>query len=182
VKKRVKQLSASKLDLAGVIRESIVDGPGFRFVVFCQGCPHDCPGCHNMSTHEFHCGKQTDIGKILDAVDEDPLLQGVTFSGGEPFCQAEALADLAQGIKAKERPLDIVTFTGYTYEELLKMSAADANVGRLMGLCDLIIDGRYVEAQRDLSLKFRGSRNQRIIDMQATRREGKIVLAEEYMS
>lgn len=172
-------MAVNTLNLAGIAKESIVDGPGFRFVVFCQGCPHGCPGCHNQNTHSFEGGKQTKITKILKAVDENPILQGVTFSGGEPFCQPEGLTSLAEGIK--ERKLDLAIFSGYTFEELTEKAKEDIWVQKLMEACDLLIDGRFQQAQRDLSLKFRGSRNQRIINMKATRRQGKIVLAEEYM-
>ena len=102
--------------IAGIVRESIVDGPGLRFAVFCQGCPHGCPGCHNQETHDFNGGYDCDISKIVDAVDKDPLLDGVTFSGGEPFCQPGAFSALAEEIK--KRGLNIMAYSGYTYEEL----------------------------------------------------------------
>ncbi len=98
------------LRLAGVARESIVDGPGIRFTVFCQGCPHHCPGCHNESTHDFEGGTVTNISDILKVIDENPLLSGVTFSGGEPFCQPEGFCDLA--LEVKSRGLHIVTYSG----------------------------------------------------------------------
>ena len=172
-------MSTDTLSLAGVIRESIVDGPGFRFVVFCQGCPHDCPGCHNPATHSFEGGKETKIAKILEEVDKNPILQGVTFSGGEPFCQAEGLVSLAEGVK--KRGLNLTIFTGYTWEELQEKAVCDVEVERLLKACDLLIDGKFVENEKDLTLKFRGSKNQRIIDMQATRLENKPILVQEYM-
>ena len=154
------------LRLAGVIRESIVDGPGFRFAIFCQGCPHHCPECHNPETWDFEGGKDTSFEKILEAIDKNPLLAGVTFSGGEPFCQAAAFSALADEIK--KRNLDIVTFTGYTYEELKVMAEKDPAVGELLEKTDLLIDGPFIKEEKDLTLQFRGSRNQRIIDMKAT--------------
>ena len=154
------------LRLAGVIRESIVDGPGFRFAIFCQGCPHHCPECHNPDTWDFEGGKDTSFERILEAIDKNPLLAGVTFSGGEPFCQAEGFAELA--IEIKKRNLDIVTFTGYTLEELREMAKTDENVKKLLDRTDILIDGPYLKEERDLTLQFRGSRNQRIIDMNAT--------------
>ena len=156
----------TSLRLAGVIRESIVDGPGFRFAIFCQGCPHHCPECHNPNTWDFEGGKDTSFEKILNAIDENPLLAGVTFSGGEPFCQAEGFAALADEIH--KRNLDIVTFTGYTLEELREMAKTDSAVEDLLNKTDLLIDGPYIKEERDLTLQFRGSRNQRIIDMKAT--------------
>lgn len=163
----------STIRLAGIIRESIVDGPGIRFTVFCQGCPHRCPGCHNESTHDFEGGSDYSIEKLLREIDKNPLLAGVTFSGGEPFCQAEGFLTLAKAIK--RRKLNIVAFSGYTYEELLTLGEKRPEVLELLNYVDLLIDGRYEEAERDLSLAFRGSRNQRIIDLNKTREAGKII-------
>ena len=167
----------TSLRIAGIMRESIVDGPGIRFAIFCQGCPHDCPGCHNPETHDFGGGTEVGIEKILAAIDEDPILKGVTFSGGEPTCQAEGFAALGRAIK--ERGLDITMFSGYTYEQLLERAKNEPALQELLDLTDLLIDGPYVKAQRDLTLQFRGSRNQRLIDMKATRQEGKVVLWEQ---
>lgn len=163
--------------LAGVVRESIVDGPGLRFTVFCQGCPHGCPGCHNPATHQFQGGYDCEISKIVDAVDANPLLDGVTFSGGEPFCQPEAFDNLATELK--KRNLNIVAYTGYTYEELTAMKSEAVN--SLLEKVDLLIDGKYVEKERDLTLLFRGSRNQRVIDMNKTRETGAMALSEKYL-
>ena len=167
------------LDLAGIVRESIVDGPGIRFVVFCQGCPHNCEGCHNPATHEFGAGKETSVERILEEFDKDPLLDGVTLSGGEPFCQPVPMAAIARGVK--ERGKNVFAFTGFTYEELVKKAQSGDGTQELLDLCDYIVDGRFVLKERDLSLRFRGSRNQRILDMQKTREAGEPVLAEEYM-
>lgn len=165
--------------LAGVVRESIVDGPGLRFTVFCQGCPHGCEGCHNPATHDFEGGYDCEISKIIAAVDENPLLDGVTFSGGEPMCQPEAFTALAAELK--KRNLNIMVYTGYTYEELLKLAETRPAVGKLLELTDYLVDGRFILAERDLTLPFRGSTNQRILDMERTRAEGKPVLAEKYL-
>ena len=165
--------------LAGVVRESIVDGPGLRFTVFCQGCPHGCEGCHNPATHDFEGGYDCEISKIIAAVDENPLWDGVTFSGGEPMCQPEAFAALAEELK--KRKLNIMVYTGYTYEELLKLAETRPAVGKLLELTDYLVDGRFILAERDLTLPFRGSANQRILDMERTRAEGTPVLAEKYL-
>lgn len=162
--------------IAGVVRESIVDGPGLRFTVFCQGCPHHCEGCHNMATHDFSGGYDCEISRILEAIDENPLLDGVTFSGGEPMCQPEAFYNLA--VQVKERGLNIVTYTGFTYEELITMGESNIGVKKLMDLTDILVDGRFVLEERDLTLPFRGSANQRLIDMNLTRELGKLTLAE----
>ncbi len=182
------------LDLSGIEAESIVDGPGIRFAVFCQGCPHDCPGCHNPSTHSFGTGTRVLVSRLLQEIDKDPILKGVTFSGGEPFCQASAFAELGRGVK--ERDLDLVIFTGYRYEELLGLAGYDLygkkvdaaaegttwagpeDIKALLDMCDILVDGRFILAERDLTLKFRGSANQRLIDMNETRKQGKVVLYE----
>lgn len=168
--------SKNTIRIAGVVRESIVDGPGLRFTVFCQGCPHHCEGCHNMATHDFSGGYDCEISRILEAIDENPLLDGVTFSGGEPMCQPEAFYNLA--VQVKERGLNIVTYTGFTYEELITMGESNIGVKKLMDLTDILVDGRFVLEERDLTLPFRGSANQRLIDMNLTRERGKLTLAE----
>lgn len=149
------------LRIAGVEEESIVDGPGFRYVIFTQGCPHHCPGCQNPQTHPFDGGHTMDIGELFAAICEDPLLKGVTFSGGEPFCQPAPLAELARRVHACG--LDVTVFTGYTWEQLL--AGRDPAVRELLGQTDLLVDGPYLEGQRDLTLLFRGSANQRLIDV-----------------
>ena len=156
---------ASDLRISGVEPESIVDGPGFRYVIFTQGCPHHCPGCHNPQTHDFAGGKLADIPAILAEVQSDPLLQGVTFSGGEPFCQPAPLCAIARAVKGMGK--DLVVYSGYTLEQLLEWGKEDPAVLELLRLCDTLIDGPYIEAQRDLTLRYRGSANQRVIDLRA---------------
>ena len=153
------------LRLSGIVRESIVDGRGLRFVVFCQGCPHHCPGCHNPQTHDFSGGKIVSLDRITAEISKNSLLRGVTFSGGEPFCQAGAFAELARRIKRLPGHLDITVYTGYTYEQLLEMADARPEVLELLREADFLVDGPYLEAQRDLTLQFRGSRNQRLIHL-----------------
>ena len=165
---------ADSIRLAGIVRESIVDGPGIRFTVFCQGCPHACEGCHNPETHDFAGGKDISIERLLEEIDKDKLLAGVTFSGGEPFCQAEAFACLGRGVK--ERGLNITVFSGYTLEELQDMAVQRADVRELLELTDILIDGPYFNELRDLTLQFRGSSNQRVIDMNETRKTGELAI------
>ncbi|MCI8609193.1 MAG: anaerobic ribonucleoside-triphosphate reductase activating protein [Firmicutes bacterium] len=167
--------------IAGVVRESIVDGPGLRFVVFCQGCPHNCLECHNPKTHDFKGGYDCDIEKIISAVEANPLLDGVTFSGGEPMCQPEAFTILAHKLKEANPTLNMVVYTGYTYEELVDMAEMQPAIKELFETIDFLIDGRFIKSQRDLTLQFRGSKNQRIIDMKKTIEQGKVILAEKYM-
>ena len=151
------------LRIAGIVRESIVDGPGIRFVVFAQGCPHRCKGCHNESTHDFEGGYDCSIEKILTEIDKNPLLAGVTFSGGEPFCQASAFYDL--GIEIKKRGLDIVAYSGYTFERLKDMAVTNADISHLLEIIDYLVDGPFFLEEKDLTLEFRGSRNQRFLRM-----------------
>ena len=162
-----------ELRLAGVIRESIVDGPGMRMTIFTQGCPHNCEGCHNPQTHSFDGGYISHPENILKAIDADPILKGVTFSGGEPFMQAEALAMLAEEIH--KRGLKVLSYTGFTYEELLQSFEKHPDREKLLRQCDYLIDGRFVLALRSLDLKFRGSSNQRIIDVKKSLESGKVV-------
>ena len=159
--------------LAGVIRESIVDGPGIRFVVFAQGCPHGCPGCHNPQTHDFNGGYPCTIDKILKAIDENPLLRGVTFSGGDPVCQPAGFWALAKEVK--KRCLDIVMYSGYTFEELCEMASHNEDLDGLLHQVDYLIDGHYEENLRDLTLPFRGSSNQRMIDLKPSLAEKNVV-------
>ncbi|MBR6529080.1 MAG: anaerobic ribonucleoside-triphosphate reductase activating protein [Firmicutes bacterium] len=169
--------NCNTIRIAGVVRESIVDGPGFRFAVFCQGCPHGCPGCHNPATHDFEGGYDCELEKIIAAVDANPLLDGVTFSGGEPFCQPKAFYEL--GVELKKRNLNLMAYSGYTYEELIALN--DEWVNKLLSILDLLVDGRYVQEERDLTLLFRGSKNQRVIDMNLTRDKKEVILAEKYI-
>ena len=163
---------ADSLRLAGIVRESIVDGPGIRFTIFCQGCPHACDGCHNPETHDFAGGKDVSIERLLEEIDKDPLLAGVTFSGGEPFCQPEGFVEL--GKRIKERGLNITSFSGYTLEELMSLGIQNAAIAELLELTDILIDGPFQKELKDLTLQFRGSKNQRVIDMNETRKRGEV--------
>lgn len=164
------------VNVAGIVRESIVDGPGFRFVIFCQGCPHGCKACHNPDTHAFKENKLIGVDELFEIIMKPRLGKGVTFSGGEPFCQSAPFAKLGEKLKAEG--IDILIFTGYEYEELIKMAKYNESIMRLIKTADYIVDGRYKEELRDLSLKFRGSSNQRIIDVKKTLEACKIVEAE----
>lgn len=164
------------LRLAGVVGESIVDGPGIRFVIFTQGCPHACPGCQNPQTHDFAGGSDVSLDDLLGQILANPFVKGVTFSGGEPFCQAAGLLPLARELKARGRHL--MAYTGYTFEELLALD--DPAVRPLLAEIDLLVDGRFVEAEKSLELKFRGSANQRVLDVPASLAANTPVWAEQY--
>ena len=170
----IRQLSVpgGRLRIAGTVNDSIVDGEGYRYSIFTQGCPHECPGCHNPQTHDFQGGREVEPDKILRAVLANPLLEGVTFSGGEPFCQAAVLSGLAA--QFHENGLNIWCYSGYTYEQLT--GCRQQAVRHLLQQVDVLVDGPYVEAQRDLTLSFRGSCNQRLIDVPASLKCGSVVL------
>ena len=150
-----------KLRINGLVEESIVDGPGMRFVVFTQGCPHRCDGCHNPDTHPSEGGYVVDTEEILALFLNNPLLHGMTFSGGEPFMQPDALCFLAEQIKASGKSL--VIYTGYVCETLTRWARQVRSVERLLELVDVLVDGPYVEKLRDLELPHRGSSNQRLL-------------------
>ena len=169
------QKNNGTIRLAGVVRESLVDGPGIRFTVFVQGCPHHCPGCHNPQTHDPAGGYDCAPQRLLEELDRDPLVRGVTLSGGEPMEQAEALLPFAREVRARGR--DLVIFSGYTFEQLLEMGTRRPAVRELLSLAFLLIDGRFVLAERDLTLRFRGSRNQRLLDPAASLAAGRAIEA-----
>ena len=158
------------LELAGIAGDSIVDGPGIRTTLFAQGCPHHCPGCHNPETWAFGCGTKMDPEDILSIVKQNPLCRGVTFSGGEPFAQAEEFAKL--GKLLKEAGYEVASYSGYTFEQLL---GGTEEQRELLGTIDVLIDGPFIRSERSLELNFRGSRNQRILNVPASLKAGRAV-------
>lgn len=161
--------------LAGICEDSIVDGPGFRCTIFVQGCPHNCEGCHNPQTHDFFGGYVTSTDEILKSIEENPLLDGVTFSGGEPFCQAKQLAYLGNQIKSLNLNLDIIVYTGFTFEYLLKNANQDNGYLELLKVADMLVDGKFEIDKQSYDLVFRGSSNQRFIDCQKSLKSKKVV-------
>ncbi|HHV72702.1 MAG TPA: anaerobic ribonucleoside-triphosphate reductase activating protein [Clostridia bacterium] len=161
-----------KLQLAGIIEESVVDGPGVRFVLFSQGCKHHCPGCHNPHTHPFVGGSFWTIPQLIERITSNPLIQGVTFSGGDPFEQAEGFYLL--GLELKKLGYSIVTYTGYRIEEIFQLGKTNPYFTELLNVTDILIDGRFELAKKDLSLPYRGSKNQRIIDVARTIKLGRV--------
>ncbi|MBE5769410.1 MAG: anaerobic ribonucleoside-triphosphate reductase activating protein [Clostridiales bacterium] len=160
-----------EIRIFGTMDDSIVDGPGYRYAVFTQGCPHHCPGCHNPESHDFSGGRMVDTQTIIDQFSCNPLLDGVTLSGGEPFCQPEACLVLAKAAHAQG--LNVWAYTGYTLEKLL--NEADPARMALLEAVDVLVDGPFLLAERSLALQFCGSRNQRLIDVKATLKKGEIV-------
>lgn len=157
-----------ELRIASLIDDSIVDGSGLRYAIYVQGCPHRCPGCHNPQTHDFAGGQVMDTAEIWTEIRENPLLSGITFSGGEPFSQPKPLLELAK--KAHDEGLSVWAYSGWTFEELL--SQGDENRKALLRETDVLVDGAFQQDQRSLELSFRGSKNQRLIDVQTSLKEG----------
>lgn len=147
--------------ISGTIQDSIVDGPGLRFVIFTQGCPHHCPGCHNPETHDPDGGKEMSQDELIKLMSSNPLTDGLTLSGGEPFMQASELIPVAKA--AREKGFNIWAWSGWTIDELLA-SGDEAKI-ELLKLCDVLVDGRFVLAKRSLALEWRGSSNQRVLDV-----------------
>jgi anaerobic ribonucleoside-triphosphate reductase activating protein len=158
----------------GVVTDSIVDGPGYRTAIFAQGCPHHCPGCHNPESHDPEGGTEWTLDALEAKFTGNPLLDGITLSGGEPFSQPAACAELAR--RAHEKGLNVWTFSGYLYEKLLEMAAEEEAVADLLACTDVLVDGPFLLKERSLELLYKGSRNQRIIDLNKARAEGGIVL------
>ena len=162
--------------ISGIVAESIVDGPGFRYTLFVQGCPHNCLGCHNPQTHNFYGGYDKDTDEIMAEILENPLLDGVTFSGGEPMCHAKTLAVLAEEI---HKPgLDVISYTGYTIEYLMEHANDCNGYMDLLNEIDYLIDGPFIMALKSYECRFRGSTNQRIIDVKRTLSEGEVIEAD----
>ncbi|MCC0650563.1 anaerobic ribonucleoside-triphosphate reductase activating protein [Clostridioides sp. ZZV15-6598] len=163
-----------------ISHDSIVDGPGLRMVLWTQGCVHNCKGCHNPQTHNLCGGFYMDTKEIINEIKSLKLQKGITLSGGEPFLQPEPLEEIAK--EAKKNGLDVWSYTGFTFEQLLdkKNSAYFKNLNLLKQI-DVLVDGRFIDEKKDISLKFRGSSNQRIIDVQKSLKYKKVFLIEQYM-
>jgi anaerobic ribonucleoside-triphosphate reductase activating protein len=159
------------LSIGGIESESIVDGPGFRYVVFVQGCCFSCDGCHNAQLQSFEGGKKITHEEIVNAIKANPLLSGITISGGEPFTQAAACANLAKEVHALG--LTVMTYTGYTWESLI--SSDDNDKLSFIREIDILVDGPFIKELKNIDLQFRGSSNQRLIDVKKSLAEGKVI-------
>lgn len=161
--------STRSIRISGIERESIVDGDGIRYVIFVQGCPHHCPGCHNPQTHSFDGGKLVSVDDLLrDISKRKKHIDGITLSGGEPFCQSDQCCIIAE--KAHELGLTVWCYTGYLFEDLYGQG------NKLLEFVDVLVDGPFIQERRSLSLEFRGSNNQRLIDVPASLEAGAAVL------
>lgn len=160
--------------------DSIVDGPGLRMVIWTQGCIHGCVGCHNAQTHNLYGGYEIDIDIIINYIKTLKLQRGITLSGGEPFLQQEPLQRIAR--QAKKYNLDVWAYTGYTFEKLIdKDNPSYLKNLKLLNEIDVLVDGKFIESKKDISLRFRGSSNQRIIDVPKSLEYKTVFLNEEYM-
>lgn len=158
--------------------DSIVDGPGLRTVIWTQGCHHHCKGCQNPQTWSFEGGGLVPIKEVLKEIDKLEYQSGLTFSGGDPMYQPYACNEIAKYAKSKN--LNIWVYTGFTFEELIDLSKKDPIYLDFLKNIDVLVDGRFILEERDLSLLFRGSRNQRLIDVQKTLQNNEITLLNEY--
>lgn len=160
-----------KIRIAGITQDSIVDGPGLRMTVFVQGCPHHCAGCHNPETWDRNGGEVVDTADIISKMDANPLMDGITLSGGEPFWQAGACTELARA--AHDRGLNVWCYTGCIFEEIFEMKSFE--MIDLLYSVDVLVDGPYIEQMRTLELPWRGSKNQRLIDVRKSLQTGTII-------
>ena len=158
--------------IAGFVNDSIVDGPGLRFAVFTQGCLHACPGCHNPETHDLNGGHEEDTQHLISQMRKNPLLSGLTLSGGDPLLQPVPCLELARAAHASR--LNVWMYTGYLFEQILKKQDADELA--LLREVDVLVDGPFILAERSLELDWCGSKNQRLIDVAASLKEGKTVI------
>ena len=153
----------------GIVNDSIVDGPGFRLAIFTQGCPHNCEGCHNPESHAFDGGRLMTTDEIIEKMRANPLLDGITLTGGDPFCQPLPCIELARAAHAAG--LNVWAYSGWTFEEIY----ADSDMRALLENVDVLVDGPYVARLRTLEKRFMGSQNQRAIDVKKSLEEGRAI-------
>ena len=158
------------ISILEIVEDTTVDGPGFRTTVYCAGCPNRCPGCHNPQSWDIANGHEVDVEEILDVILADPFAD-VTFSGGDPMFQPAGFAALAKAVKERSGK-NIWCYTGFLFEELLR----NPQQKELLEYIDVLVDGRFVEALKDEDLRFRGSSNQRLINVPESLKNGNVVL------
>jgi anaerobic ribonucleoside-triphosphate reductase activating protein len=162
--------------LSGIAYESLVNGPGMRRVFFAQGCKHNCKGCFNKDTHDFHGGEERNMDSLIKDTLDNPILSGVTFSGGDPWEQADKFAYMAKAFK--EKGLSVWSYTGYTFEYIIGHKCEYAGWTELLNNIDVLVDGKFDDGKQQDGLKFRGSTNQRIIDIKESLRLNEVILIE----
>ncbi|GAA0086022.1 anaerobic ribonucleoside-triphosphate reductase activating protein [Clostridium sp. CTA-7] len=158
--------------LSGIAYESLVNGPGIRRVFFSQGCKHNCEGCFNPDTHDFNGGEEKNMDSLIEDVLNNPIIKGVTFSGGDPFERAEEFAYMAK--KFKENNINVWSYTGYTFEYIINNLSAKNEWRDLIENIDVLVDGRFEKDKLKDGLRFRGSTNQRIVDVKKSLNENKL--------
>lgn len=173
VKRAMTELSMTELSILTIVHDTTVDGPGFRTAIYSAGCAHGCPGCHNSQSWDVNAGSRYPVGALLELICEDEF-SNVTFSGGDPLFQVEGFTELAWLIK-RETGKNIWCYTGFTYEQIVKSD----RLSQILPFIDTLVDGRYEAALRDESLRFRGSSNQRIIDVRQSLVKNEVVLQYE---
>ena len=169
-----------KIRLAAPLQpDSTVDGEGIRTVVWTQGCPHNCKGCHNPITHSFEGGYLEEIEEVLDEIDSLQYQDGITLSGGDPFMQPDACLEIAK--YAKEKGLNVWCYTGFTFEQLKALGKTKPAIIELLSNIDILVDGKFILEERNLDLKYCGSSNQRVIDVANSLKNGNVELVKKYM-
>ena len=164
------------MHISGFINESLVDGVGVRATIFISGCRHSCKGCQNPETHNFKRGMKFDEELqqgIINKIKENPLIQGITLSGGDPMFSAKDLVEFVKLAKSELDGINIWCYTGFTYEEV--RYGKDLDMIDLLKLCDVLVDGKFIEEQKDITLSFRGSSNQRIINIKESLKNSKVI-------
>lgn len=168
-----------KIRLAAYLQpDSIVDGEGIRTVIWTQGCPHNCLGCHNPETHDINGGALVDLEEVYEIIDELEGQNGITFSGGDPFMQPKVCSEIAK--YARSKGYNIWSYTGYTFEQLISLSKKKPEIMDFLREIDVLVDGKFELANKSYTVKFRGSSNQRIIDVKESLKKNTIVLVEKY--
>lgn len=165
------------IKIAGITKNSVVDGPGLRYVIFTQGCYHNCEGCQNPQTHDSNKGTMYDTQDIIEEYMNENY-DGLTLSGGEPFLQAEACADICFHIKTSDT--NIICYTGYTWEKIMDIiKEGNYSYLKLLNNIDYLIDGPFDKSKASLDCLWRGSTNQRIIDVKSSLKENKPITVDE---
>ena len=167
-----------RLAVPDIQMDSIVDGEGIRSVIWFQGCDHKCFNCQNPETWSFDGGVVFPIDDVKNKIRELEYQKGVTFSGGDPFYQLEALTELAKEVHNCK--MDVWVYTGFTFEQLLKLGGKDKRYLSALEQIDVLVDGPFIDKLKSFDVKFRGSKNQRIIDVSKSLKENKIILIEKY--
>lgn len=163
------------MNMAGFYDESISNGLGWRAVLFVSGCPHHCPGCHNPETQNYNYGTKFNKREILDRIIDNPILKGVTLSGGEPLCKENIpeLLDFVKDLKTEKPEFNIWCYSGYTLEELINRN--DEVTNEMLENIDVLVDGEFKIDKKNPTLKFRGSENQRIVDVKQSMNQNRVI-------